>query len=113
MSPLATPVPDDFDPTFLGSWVSERYGVTYSIRQAARTLAIGGRDLADGETFEVSDVAWDGARLWVTFRMPSTGQTTRSALTVVDADTLRDDYEGDALGVDRWTRRESRGAPEA
>ena len=104
MSPIATPVPDDFDPTFLGSWVSRRYRVRYSIRQAADALAIGGRDLADGEVFEVSDVSWADGRLGVTFRMPSTGQVTRSSLTVVDPDTLEDAFEGDAMGVDRWTR---------
>ena len=57
-------------------------------------ITITGRDLRDGEEFEVSDIKWDGTRLSASFRMPSTGHTTHSTLSVVSQDVLLDEYRG-------------------
>ena len=100
-----TIVDDSFDEQFVGEWEIQEYDVAYEIHRSDNVITFTGRDATDGEEFEVTDVTWDGSQLSATLRMPSTGQTTHSTLTVVNSDVLRDDYTGDAAGSALWSRK--------
>ena len=58
------------------------------------------------EPFKVSDIEWNPPVLSATFLFESTGHTTHSKLTIIDEDRIQDDYTGDAVAVDTWTRVE-------
>ena len=61
---------------------------------------------ADGTTFEVTNVAFDGRRLRATFRFPKTGVTTTSDLELVGMDRLEGEVTGTYLGRETWVRVE-------
>jgi hypothetical protein len=53
-------------------WDSDDYVSEYAITLDGTKVTVSGRDLNDGEMFEISEVAWDGVVLSFRSFMPST-----------------------------------------
>lgn len=61
---------------------------------------------ADGSTFEVTAVSFDGRKLRATFRYPKTGVSTTSELQLVGKDRLEGTVSGTYSGRETWVRLE-------
>lgn len=75
----------------VGVWVpdsSEAY-TEFSISVVDGAFQICGKSRFDGESFVISDVTWDGARVSFTSLMPSTGQVVRNEFRPVGDDRCR------------------------
>lgn len=96
----------DFDPRFVGKWQIEQWDVSYEIKLVESEIVVTGRSDALDEPFVVSDVKWEPPVLSASFLFASTGHETHSKLTIIDENQIRDDYTGDAVSVDTWTRVE-------
>lgn len=113
-SAFAAPMPEPscfvpgkkFDSRFIGNWEIAQWNVRYSFRAKGKKICMYGRDVAMDEWFDIPEQRWDGKALHVTFIMPSTKWRTKSRLTLIDADSIRDEYTNkNGKHTDTWTRR--------
>lgn len=93
------------DQDIAGVWRVVDSSARFKIFFVEGEILIEGWDRKDGEKFEISEVKWDGKRLKGTFLMPSTNHTTYSDLLLIDKDTLKGAYKGDASGEEVWKRQ--------
>ncbi len=88
-----------------GEWQVVDSSSRFKISFVDGDIRIEGWDSNDRERFRISNVEWDGTRLRGTFVMPSTGHTTYSDLLLIDRNTLKGSYKGDASGEEVWKRQ--------
>jgi hypothetical protein len=95
-----------FDNRLAGNWEIAPLKVRYSIRAKGREVCIFARDVQAGEYFEIPELQWTGKVLELVFYLPSNKWSTRSRLSVENADLLRDEYSTpNGPRTDFWTRR--------
>ncbi|NSL55675.1 hypothetical protein [Uliginosibacterium aquaticum] len=95
-----------FDNRLAGNWEIAPLNVRYSIRAKGREVCVYARDVQADEYFEIPELQWDGKVLEIGFYLASTKWSTRSRLSVENADLLRDEYSTPkGPRTDFWTRR--------
>ena len=102
------------DHPLVGTWEYDKQGEEWGETDAVFTVSVSeglfnvvGYDEGDGESFEISDVSWDGEWLRFGSFMPSTGWRVRHGFRSTGPGQLDDTgeaiYHGPVLGV-QWTR---------
>lgn len=69
-----------------GTWVhdSDKHrNAEFHIKANGDNIAISGKDRSDGEKFVISNIDWDGQRLYFTSTMPSTNCVVKQSFTLM------------------------------
>ena len=88
----------------VGTWIDEGEDsrAEFTIASTGTGLSVTGRDVGDGEAFQISDVSWDGEVLTFTSLMPSTGYRVRHVMRALsDGKFVEHEY----TLTERWKRK--------
>ncbi len=96
-----------FNKEFLGKWIVENSSAEFTIKNENGKVTILGWDFEDQEEFNISEITWDSSSIGGTFVMPSTHHRIRVKLIILDVNTLRCQFSGDASGETTWYRKKN------
>lgn len=94
----------DPDKRLEGTWDLHDSSAVVRIRLLSGQIHVEAWDSADGKTFNVEEVKWDGQHLSIRLLFPPTQHRTDNTMLVIDQDTLEGERSGGATGHMIWRR---------